>query len=224
MQDIEPQSVEALVNRLKSDGRIYLLGDSTQSVYQRAAFDLTGAVRISCNENFRSPRRIVEAINLMGLSQNKIVAHCPEVGEAPDIRTYPASDIGGVRALDAAIADLLAKGVDPSQMAVVTFAGRERSQALARDAVGGLALRKYTGRFDRAGNPSWTQGALLVETLYRFKGQAAPYVILCEVDFAELDDKQRRKLFVGMTRAQLHLVLIMSKAAETALLESVNAD
>jgi len=63
---------------------------------------------------------------------------------------------------------------------------------------------------------------VLVETLYRFKGQAAPYVILCEVDFAECDDKQRRKLFVGITRAQLHLVLVLSKAAETALAASLD--
>jgi len=223
MQDMEPQWVEALASRLKSDGRLYLLGDSQQSVYQRDDFDLSHAVHIRCNENFRSPRRIVEVINLLGLSQEKISAHCPEVGEAPEICTYPASDAGGVRALDAAVAGLLAKAVAPSQIAIVTFAGRNHSQVLQRDTVAGLAVRKYTGRFDRAGNPLWTEGALLVETLYRFKGQAAPYVILCEIDFAVLDDKQRRKLFVGMTRAQLHLVLIMSKVAETALMEVLHA-
>ncbi len=100
MQDMEPQWVEALVSRLKSYGQMYLLGDSQQSVYQREGFDLAGAVHITCNENFRSPRRIVQAINLFGLSDNKILAHCPETGEAPDIRSYPASDAGSVRALE----------------------------------------------------------------------------------------------------------------------------
>lgn len=109
-----------------------------------------------------------------------------------------------VKALDSVIKGLLAKGVDPENMVIVTFAGKERSQVLARDSFGGLELRKFTGRFDKAGNPIWTSGRIVAETLYRFKGQAAPYVILCEVDFAEWNDKQRRKLFVGMTRAQVH--------------------
>jgi len=94
---------------------------------------------------------------------------------------------------------------------------------LALNAIGGVAVCKFTGRFDTTDNAVWTQGDLLVETLYRFKGQAAPYVILCEVDFAALDDKQRRKLFVGMTRAQMHLTLVMSPAAEAAFNEALNA-
>lgn len=223
MQDMEPEWVQALASRLKADGRIYTLGDSQQSVYKRMAFDLSGAVRITCNENVRSPRQIVETINLLRLSNENIVARCPEVGEPPDIRAYPATDAGGVKALESVIVGLLAKGVEPSKMAIVTFSGKERSQVLPRDSIGGMALRKFTGRFDVAGNPVWTDGRILAETLYRFKGQAAPYVILCEVDFASLDEKQRRKLFVGMTRAQLHLTLVISRAAEAAITESLNA-
>lgn len=223
MQDMEPEWVQALASRLKADGRIYTLGDSQQSVYKRMAFDLSGAVRITCNENVRSPRQIVETINLLRLSNENIVARCPEVGEPPDIRAYPATDAGGVKALESVIVGLLAKGVEPSKMAIVTFSGKERSQVLPRDSIGGMALRKFTGRFDVAGNPVWTDGRILAETLYRFKGQAAPYVILCEVDFARLDEKQRRKLFVGMTRAQLHLTLVISRAAEAAITESLNA-
>ena len=43
---------------------------------------------------------------------------------------------------------------------------------------------------------------MLVESVYRFKGQAAPAVILTEIDFEVLDDKAVRKLFVGATRAR----------------------
>lgn len=133
------------------------------------------------------------------------------------------SDAGGLKALEAVIAALVARDVDPANIAIVTFAGKERSRVLARDTIGGVALRKFAGRFDAAGNPVWTDGPMLAETLYRFKGQAAPYVVLCEVDFASLDEQQRHKLFVGMTRAQLHLTLVMSQAAEAALMNTLGA-
>ncbi len=48
----------------------------------------------------------------------------------------------------------------------------------------------------------------------RFKGQAAPAVVLTECDIAQLDDMNRRLLFVGLTRAQMHLEWVMS--AETS--------
>ena len=218
MQDMKPDWIQVLASRLKPDGRIYLLGDSQQAIYDdRELFELPGAVLITCNENFRTPVRIVESINLLGLTDEKIEARCPEQGQVPDIRSYTASDSGGLRAVQKTIEELLNRGVDASQIAVVTFAGLERSQVLRSDTLAGLPVRKFTKRFDTASNPIWTAGALLVETLSRFKGQAAPYVILCEVDFHQLDDKQRRKLFVGMTRAQLGLTVIMSEDAEAAL-------
>ena len=223
MQDMAPEWVQALATRVKGSGRLYTLGDAEQSLYRRQAFELAGAVRITCSENVRSPRRIVESINCLRLTGDKVVARCPEEGQAPEICVYPAQDEGGLKALGGVVASLLARDVDPASIAIVTFAGKERSRVLARDAIGGLPLRKFTGRFDEAGNPLWTDGLLLAETLYRFKGQAAPYVVLCEVDFAALDEYQRRKLFVGMTRAQLHLTLVMSEAAEAGLVEALAA-
>ena len=42
-------------------------------------------------------------------------------------------------------------------------------------------------------------------------------VVLTEVDFERLDVGTRRRLFVGMTRAQLALEVVVSRAAEAAL-------
>ena len=224
MQDMQPQWVDAMVSRLRSEGRMYLMGDSQQSIYPRETFDLAGAVHINCDENYRSPRRIVETINLLGLTEDKIEACCPELGEVPDIRAFAASDVGGLREVERTVSELLSQGVDPTHIAIVTFAGRDRSAVLSADTIGGQPIRKFTGRFDVAGNPVWTDGTILTETLYRFKGQAAPYVVLCEVDFNVFDEKQRRKLFVGMTRAQMGLMVLVSMAAEQAMREYLNAE
>jgi superfamily I DNA and RNA helicase len=74
------------------------------------------------------------------------------------------------------------------------------------------------GTYDSAGNALWSEGELLVETIYRFKGQSAPVVVLCEIDFKELSSKELRKLFVGFTRAQLRLECLLSEAASALLM------
>jgi len=60
-----------------------------------------------------------------------------------------------------------------------------------------MALRKATGTFDKNQNALWTNGQLFAETVSRFKGQSAPVVVLCEVDFEELRQRELHKLFVG---------------------------
>ncbi len=59
--------------------------------------------------------------------------------------------------------------------------------------------------------------------MYRFKGQAAPCVILTEVDFEMLDERARHKLFVGMTRASMKLVLVLSRRAAGVLMARLDA-
>lgn len=80
---------------------------------------------------------------------------------------------------------------------------------MSQTKLGGFATRKFTGQYDRAGNPLWSEGRLQVESVYRFKGQSAPVVVLCEVAFDHMTDKDKRKLFVGLTRAQYRVELIM---------------
>jgi hypothetical protein len=50
-------------------------------------------------------------------------------------------------------------------------------------ALGQTSLRHFTGDYDLFGQPVYSQGDVLVESVYRFKGQAAPAVILAEIDF-----------------------------------------
>jgi superfamily I DNA and RNA helicase len=63
----------------------------------------------------------------------------------------------------------------------------------------------------------WNDGELRIETVRRFKGQSADAVVLTEVDFAHLDELRRSLLFVGLTRARMHVELVLTAAAEAAL-------
>lgn len=218
-QDFESDWLQALLPRLRSDGRLYVLGDAQQAIYQKEAFELSGATRIVCHDNYRSPRRVVQAINALGLTDVVIESHGPEVGEAPGLHVNAATDPGGLKCVESLVTDLLRGGQRLGDIVILSFRGRERFRLLAMDALGSHPLRRFTGGFDKAGNPSWTPGTLLAESVYRFKGQSAPVVIVCEIDFEVLDRAVRSKLFVAMTRALAELHLVMSESAERVLAE-----
>ena len=106
-------------------------------------------------------------------------------------------------------------------MAIVSFRGRENSAILQLDALGTHSLKSFSGHYDLFGNPEFRSGELLTESVYRFKGQSAPAIIFTEIDFASIDEKTFRKLFVGMTRARLKLILVMSDRAASQLIDKL---
>lgn len=222
MQDFDGTWVEALLPRLKPSGSLYLLGDAEQAIYGKEAFELAEATRITCRDNFRTPRRIVEVINLLGLTETPIVPKAPVLGEMPTLHTHGADDADGLKRVARVVDDLLKDGHSTADIAILSFRGREHSRLLASEKIGDRALRRFTGKFDDAGNALWTPGELLAETVYRFKGQSAPIVVVCEIDFESLDERSVRKLFVAMTRAQEELHLVMSTRAEAVLVDRLS--
>lgn len=222
IQDLAPAWVEALRRFVAPGGAMYMLGDENQNLYTRGAHHWPDAVHIRSDDNFRSPRKVVDCINLLGLCDAPVQARSPYSGDMPQFYTYdaqhPDAALGQVAAC---VQRLRADGVATADMAVISYSGKERSQVLTQSHIAGVALNKATGAYGADQKAVWTGGDLLVDTLYRFKGQSAPVVILCEVDFEVLDDNARKRLFVAFTRAQYRLVVVMSTRAESALMGSM---
>jgi superfamily I DNA and RNA helicase len=84
-------------------------------------------------------------------------------------------------------------------------------------ALGAWSLKRPTGKYSTAGDALWTEGELLVDSVYRFKGQSAAGIVLTEVDFAELDESVKRKLFVGLTRAHIAVEVVLTERAAREL-------
>ncbi len=108
---------------------------------------------------------------------------------------------GCIDATKRAITQALSLGFRKQDIAVLSFRGREGSAMSSLDQLGPHRLRSFTGKYDLFGNPEYREGDVLLESIYRFKGQSAPCVILTEVDFDSFDERSARKLFVGATRA-----------------------
>ncbi|MNT47298.1 hypothetical protein D3C72_1840010 [compost metagenome] len=114
-------------------------------------------------------------------------------------------------------------GFATTDIALLSYRGRDSSRILSYDQLGSYALRKFLGTYDGEGRPQYSEGTLVTDTVHRFKGQSAPAVVMAEIDFEMLGDDEVRRLFVGATRASMKLVLVMSERAAARLLERLDA-
>ncbi len=223
-QDFSIAWRDILLRMLKEPGRAIWLEDPTQNLYGREAVPLPGWVTLHSNANYRSPRQIVDmlaAIADHGALHEPVEAASPFEGADIEALVYPDGDTEAMLAQTKhAITLCLAAGFGRQDIAIASFRGREKSAILNLDTLGDAhTLKSFTGQYDIFGHPVFREGGLLAESVYRFKGQSAPALIFTEIDFADIDELVFRKLFVGMTRARLKLVLVMSERAAEMLVQ-----
>ena len=222
-QDFSAAWRDILLRMLKDGGRATWLEDPMQNLYGRDMVPLAGWVTLHSHTNYRSPRQIVSMLASIGGAREVVEAGSPFEGADIEALVYADGDTAAMLAQTKhAITLCLAAGFARQDIAIASFRGREKSAILGLDTLGDAhTLKSFTGAYDLFGNPVFRDGGLLAESVYRFKGQSAPAVIFTEVDFAELDELTFRKLFVGLTRARLKLVLVLSERAAEQLLARI---
>ncbi len=221
-QDFSISWRDSLLRLLKPDGRAIWLEDPMQNLYGREPVPLPGWIILRSETNYRNPRQIVTLLSSLAShlpqAPQATEAASPFAGADIEILTYPEQEPAQMFAqTKQAITRCLGAGFRRQDMALISFRGRENSALLNLDACGNHSLKSFEGHYDLFGNPIFRNGELLTESVYRFKGQSAPAVIFTEIDFAVLDEKSFRKLFVGMTRARLKLLLVLSERAAALL-------
>ena len=222
-QDFSADWVEALLPLAKGDGRVTLLEDPEQVLYERQRFYSPDWPALESPVNFRSPRILVDFMNYFELTDTPIIAGSGVVGFDPGWHWYE-DESNLLDETELALKELMSRGYLPENIVILTFRGAENSVFFSNRAPSGLngvGIKRQIG-YGVDGKLQYTEGKVLLETLYRFKGQAADAVILTEVDFDQLDERNRRKLFVALSRARLHAVLITSKRARDVLFEKLS--
>lgn len=220
-QDFRGNWADNLLRWLKPHGRAWWLEDSMQNLYGRPALDWRGWITLRSQTNYRSPREILKTLNLLLRLPQPIIAGSPLDSEAVDIVTY--SDTGDLIAKTvSAINKSIGLGFKRPNIALVTYRGREHSRLAPFDRLGPYTLCAPTGQYDLFGNAEYSSGDILIDSVHRFKGRSAPCVIFTEIDFEQLDEMAKRRLFVGATRASMRLTLIVSEVSAKALLERLN--
>jgi len=202
----------------RPDARIYWLEDPMQNLYGREPFEAEGWTVMHAPANYRSPRSVVRALRVL-LGDDAVPglqAESPIDGSEVEYLAYEDAE-GMLDATKRAITGALRAGFRKQDIVLVTWSGRGRSQLLGAGMLGPHRLQAFAGRYDIFGNPEYREGDLLIDSVYRFKGQSAPCVILTEVDFESFGAIEARKLFVGMTRASMRLTVVLSARAAREL-------
>jgi len=217
-QDFSQHWKDIVLRLLHPKGRAIWLEDPMQNLYGQQPLEMTGWVALTAKTNYRSPRQVVDMLAHFDYSAHPIEAASPFIGEDVDMLSYGDGDTDAMlEKTKQAITRCLGAGFNRNDIAVLSFRGREKSTVLNLDVLGKHVLQSFTGNYDLFGKPIFRKGDLLAESIYRFKGQAAPAVVFTEIDFDVLDERTFRKLFVGMTRANLKLVMVLSDRANLIL-------
>ncbi|HEX4918678.1 MAG TPA: ATP-binding domain-containing protein [Limnobacter sp.] len=213
-QDFEQAWLPVLQRCAHPHTRWLWLEDPMQNLYAKQPLELPGWVGLHSPMNYRNPRSVVEALQLMqkefdlgGDMPPDIEAACPL--EGLPIETLHYHDEQGLLAQTAkAITVCLKHGFSRENLVVLTLRGHEKSKVLRQGSLGPHSLRHFTGQYDERGAQLFTPGSVYAESVYRFKGQSAQAVIVTELEFEEFDLASYRKIFVAMTRAKVFLVLV----------------
>ncbi|MDR1888801.1 MAG: ATP-binding domain-containing protein [Zoogloeaceae bacterium] len=222
-QDFSPRWVELIDRLLLPDARLLWLEDPRQNLYGKPAADFatrhSHGVTLHASQNFRNPRSVVTALHtFLDIPTAEIRASNPIPGLEVDIHTYQdGSELAAL--IEKCLSNLQKSGFAPEQIALISFHGFKHSRMLQWRNLAGFSLKRFTGEYDEKGQQVVEEGEVLVDSIYRFKGQHAPAVIFTEIDFTALSETIKNRLFCGMTRASMKLDLILSEPAAAALLQ-----
>jgi hypothetical protein len=222
-QDMEAGWAAWLLTLVGPMGRLIWLDDPMQNIYGRERPLLgDGFVTLHARTNYRSPQAICETISTLLALDEPPCCGSPNPGGEVGIHEYAGEDDlieRTIRRLD----ELAREGYRWEDVAIVSYQGRDRSLFQRLDAIGDLRLKKFQGAYDALGQQVLCPGDLRYETVFRFKGHQAPVILFTEIDFPVFDEKVRRRLFCGMTRASLQLDMFVGSVGSAALRAHLSA-
>jgi len=164
--------------------------------------------------NYRTPRLIADFIkdSLDVEFDNKN----PLPGLGVDVHLYKNDD-EQKRIVAHCVNELIREGFSRDQIVVVSCKGLKTNSFRDCDHIGALKLRRFTGSYDQDGQQIYTNGDVNFDTIFRFKGQQVPVVIVVDIDDSlRNDDRVRNILYCAMTRATVQLELLVKEESHWA--------
>ena len=211
-QDLGAEGFEFIYLFVKDDADIVWLEDMDQNLGQSfgSPFVRDEFVGITLTRNYRSPIGIYQLIDrtFPGRTTPGNAMH----GLGFQLHGYkkPEEQIEIVASI---IEKHIEAGVKAEDIAIVSLRGMGSTAFKDIDKIAGQAIRKFSGTYE-GDEQVYTDGKITFETIRRFKGQQAPFIILVDVEPNEKSSWSLNALFCGMTRATLRLDIVGSEKNE----------
>lgn len=219
-QDMRQAWADLALRLVKPNGRIIWIEDPNQRLYEIEPVLLSDFVKLDVPTNYRSPRKIQQAIEMLldiGTESGN-----PFPGLDPEFHTYQSKP-ELIKQVRDRLSELIRQGFRKENIAIISFRSFKNSAFSNLDQVGAYKLKHFTGNYDPTGRQLTQHGDILFDTIYRYKGQQSQVVLFVEVDFDTLDDISRNKLYCGMTRATTHVECFFSPRAADVLSERLHS-
>jgi len=218
-QDFSQRSLDVLRRFLRPAGRLVWLEDPEQNLYQQVNVTLEHAVELQLDQCFRSPTAIVKYLTTLFAIKRPLIPANPHYGLEPEFISVTRESL--VDQLEAHIHRLLTRGASLKEIAIVSLLGLASSTLNKVNQLGEFELSHATGQYTDAGQPIWTDGEIIYDSIYRFKGSQRPFILLIDADFKVITEKEVRLFYCGMTRATLGVDIFLTARCEAALAESL---
>jgi superfamily I DNA and RNA helicase len=208
-QDFRNEWSEIIRLFTKEDAGILWLEDRDQNLYQTPPVTLEGFTTYRHLVNYRSPYTIAEFIKNTLPFEFIIGNSLPGLGVKSHQYTNPEEQVEIVTSI---VHDLRKAGFSNENITLLTCRGIKNSVFSGTDKIGRIKLRNFTGDYDSDGNQIHTEGELLFDSVYRFKGQQAEAIILVDIDpNPNRIQLEEQILFCGMTRATVRLEIVFKR-------------
>lgn len=208
-QDFKADWYDILQMFVTEDSTQLWLEDPLQNLRGTDPIDLPGFVTYRETANFRTPISIAGFIK--GTLESEFEQRNLLPGLGVGVYDYEQASELPVK-LEHRIKKLAEAGFGPDDIAIVSCRGTKSTALKDIDRIGKHKLRKFTGEYHGNNEQIYTDGKLVFETIFRFKGQQAPAVILVDLDETiKRDDWATGLLYCAMTRATVRLELVVQK-------------
>ena len=205
-QDFEPGWYDILGLFAREDADFVWLEDRDQGIRRNNSAGPAGFVGYDARANYRSPRSVARFIERALPFEFEPANGLPGLGVG--VHSYEERE-DQARIVAKTVVDLRRRGFDAADIVILSIRGIGSTGLSDRDRVGNFTLKKFTGEYDLLGNQCFTTGQIRLDSVYRFKGQQAPAVIVIDVESGGRDaDRTNRLLYTAFSRAQVRLDVI----------------
>ncbi len=208
-QDFEPDWFDILRLFARDDADILWLEDPDQGIRRNEPVTLEDFVGFNIRSNYRSPGAIARFIDRALPFDFEPANGLPGL----DVGVEAYEDASHqVKLVSRTVSRLLADRFRPEDIVILSMKGIRHACLAGRSRIGNHTLKHFSGEYDLLGNQVFTPGQILLESIYRYKGQQAPAIIAIDIESGGDDeDHLQRLLYTMFSRATVRLdVLVKS--------------